>query len=141
MIGEIPFLRITQSSVTVNVPWPLPQELDRYARTLDQWTKEIDSLESKWCDGKLDEHCLAEQTSVNISAFKASIDKNLQVIDGYRSFPKKIQDYVTWRQKYTVWAICNIESVNQFTGKWLKENGVRFQKWAEFYVLMKAIVE
>lgn len=76
-----------------------------------------------------------------MAAFQSSIDRNIQVIQGYRDFPKKIQDYVTWRQKYTVWALCNIETIQQFTGKWVKENGVRFQKWAEFYVLMKAIVD
>lgn len=76
-----------------------------------------------------------------MAAFQSSIDRNIQVIQSYRDFPKKIQDYVTWRQKYTVWALCNIETIQQFTGKWVKENGVRFQKWAEFYVLMKAIVD
>jgi hypothetical protein len=123
------------------VPWLLPQELDKYKRTLDQWSNEITTIEKKWCDGNPDPKCIDAKTSTNLSALKSSIDQNLKVIDSYRNFPKKIQQYVTWRQKYTAWALCNIDIVQQFTGKWLKENGVRFQKWAEFYVLMKAIVQ
>lgn len=138
-IGQIPFLRIRQSSVAFNVPWPLPQELDKYARSLEQYKNEINNMKRKWCNGNPDGACLDSKTSLNTSTFVASIEKNLRMIDMYRKFPEKLQQYVTWRQRYTAWAMCNIESIQQFTGKWIRENGVRFQKWAEFYVLMKAI--
>ena len=140
-IGQMPFLRINRSTVNVNVPWILPQELDKYMRSLDQYSEEINNMKKNWCNGDPDAKCLDSKTSTNLSAFKASIDRNIKVINTYRHFPEKIQKYVTWRQKYTAWALCNIDTIQQFTGKWLKENGVRFQKWAEFYVLMKTIVE
>jgi hypothetical protein len=139
-IGQVPFLRISESAVNVNVPWPLPQELDKYMRSLEQYSTEIKNLKKNWCDGKADAACLDKQTSINLSKFQSSLEANLKIIDTYRNFPQKIQKYVTWRQKYAAWALCNIETIQLFTGKWLKDNGVRFQKWAEFYVLMKAIV-
>ncbi len=139
-IGQMPFLRINRSSVNVNVPWILPQEFDKYARSLDQYSEELKNLQKNWCNGKPDANCLDSKTSTNLRAFQSSIDRNLKALESYRHFPDKIQKYVTWRQKYTAWALCNINTIQQFSGKWLKENGVRFQKWAEFYILMKAIV-
>lgn len=141
MIGQIPFLRIRQSAVTVNVPWPLPQELDKYSRSLDQYKKEIDTMKKNWCSGNANAECLDQKTNLNVSSFRSSVERGLKMIDEYRKFPEKVQKYVTWRQRYTAWAMCNIETIQQFTGKWIKENGVRFQKWAEFYVLMKAIAK
>ena len=103
-IGQMPFLRINRSSVNVNVPWILPQELDRYMRSLDQYSEEINNMKKNWCNGDPDAKCLDSKTSTNLSAFKASIDRNIKVINTYRHFPEKIQKYVTWRQKYTAWA-------------------------------------
>lgn len=37
--------------------------------------------------------------------------------------------------------LCNVDTVRQFLGGWIKDNGIRFRKWAELYVLIKAIVE
>lgn len=110
-------------------------------RSLEQYKTEISNLKKNWCNGKADAECLDKQTSINLSKFQSSLEANLKIIDTYRNFPQKIQKYVTWRQKYAAWALCNIETIQLFTGKWLKDNGVRFQKWAEFYVLMKAIVD
>lgn len=125
----------------MNVPWPLPQELDKYARSLDQYSEEIANMKKNWCDAKADPNCIAGKTRTDLDAFQASLQRNLKILESYRRFPDKIQKYVTWRQKYTAWGLCNIDTIQQFSGKWLKENGVRFQKWAEFYVLMNAIVK
>ncbi len=33
-----------------------------------------------------------------------------------------------------------MDSLEQILGGWYRDNGIRFRKWAEFYVLLKAIV-
>ena len=36
--------------------------------------------------------------------------------------------------------MCNVDAMEQILGGWYRDNGIRFKKWAEFYVLMKTIV-
>lgn len=102
-IAKVPFLSIRQSSVNVNVPWPLPQELDRYKRSLDQYVEEVKNMKKNWCNGKPDSDCFDKQTNLNFSAFQSSIERNIQVIETYRNFPQKIQKYITWKQQLAAW--------------------------------------
>jgi hypothetical protein len=37
--------------------------------------------------------------------------------------------------------LCNVETVRQVLGGWIKDNGIRFKKWAELFVLLKALAE
>ena len=48
-ISKIPFLRIEQEAVPIHIPWILPSELDRYARSLDRYKKEIENMKQSWC--------------------------------------------------------------------------------------------
>ena len=53
----------------------------------------------------------------------------------------KIQKYITWKERYIAQILCNINTIQQITGGWLRDNGIRFRKWAELFVLIKAIAE
>lgn len=53
----------------------------------------------------------------------------------------KIQKYITWKERYIAQILCNINTIQQITGGWLRDNGVRFRKWAELFVLIKAIAD
>lgn len=72
---------------------------------------------------------------------QSTIDANLRRIEEYRRFPEKLQKYVTWKEKLLYDILCNVELVEKNIFGWIKDNGVRFQKWAELYVLIKAIAE
>lgn len=37
--------------------------------------------------------------------------------------------------------LCNIDVLERMIGGWYRDNGIRFKKWAEFYVLIRTIVE
>jgi hypothetical protein len=139
-IGQLPFIRIEQASIPINIPWILPQELDRYARSLEQYKNEIKKAENAWCKGKTPAECADAKTSVGLGGLSSGIDQNLRRIEEWRRFPEKIQKYVTWRQRYITQILCNVDALEQMLGGWYRDNGVRFRKWAEFYVLMKAIV-
>lgn len=67
--------------------------------------------------------------------------QNLRRIEEYRRFPDKLQKYVHWKQRYLYQILCNIEALEQMTFGWLYDNGIRFQKWAELYALVKAIAD
>jgi hypothetical protein len=53
----------------------------------------------------------------------------------------KIQKYITWKERYIAQILCNIETIQKITGGWLRDNGIRFRKWAELFVLIKSIAE
>jgi len=53
----------------------------------------------------------------------------------------KIQKYLTWKERYIAQILCNIQTIQKITGGWLRDNGIRFRKWAELFVLIKSIAE
>ena len=71
----------------------------------------------------------------------SDIRQNLKRIEEYRNFPDKLQKYITWKDRLMYEILCNIEAIEKMTFGWIKENGVRFQRWAELFVLIKAIAE
>lgn len=141
-IGKLPFVSLRQTKVNVNVPWILPSELDQYERKLKEYRNEIDRASASWCVGvENTPDCLAKKAKINAGALQSSIEANLRRIEEYRRFPEKLQKYVTWKEKLLYDILCNIEMVEKNLFGWIKDNGVRFQKWAELYVLIKAIAE
>lgn len=139
-LGQIPFLRIEKTSIPVNVPWITPSELDRYARALKSYQAEIESKKSLWCNGNFDASCLDSKTNTQMSGLTSSIEQNLARIEEYKRFPQKLQKYITWKQRYMTQLICNVNMIEQVTVGWMRDNGLRFRKWAEFYVLLKTVV-
>ena len=85
--------------------------------------------------------CLRRKASLSTGAFIASVNQNLKRIEEYKRFPLKIQKYITWKERYIAQILCNIDTIQQVTGGWIRDNGVRFRKWAELYVLIKAIAD
>lgn len=73
--------------------------------------------------------------------FRQSIEANLKAIDAYKRLPQEIQKYLTWKEKYAYEILCNIEQLEKITGGYIADNGIRFQKWVEMYVLLKAILQ
>jgi hypothetical protein len=71
----------------------------------------------------------------------ASINENLKRIEEYKNFPVKLQKYITWKQRYLAQILCYIETVQEMTTGWLKDNSIRFRKWAELWVLIRAIAD
>ena len=140
-LWQLPFLRVERASVPINIPWILPQEFDRYSRAMAQYKNEINNAKKWWCDGKPNsKECLDSKTNIWLGALSSSIEQNLRRIDEWRKFPEKIQKYITWKQRYMTQILCNVEALEKMLGWWYRDNGKRFMKWAEFYVLMKTIV-
>ncbi len=139
-IGQLPFIRIEQESIPINIPWILPQELDRYSRALDSYVSEIKKVKESWCIGKTPAECADQHINLWLWALSSSIEQNLKRLEEYKRFPEKIQKYLTWKERYIAQLLCNVDSLEQLLWGWYRDNGIRFRKWAEFYVLLKAIV-
>ena len=71
----------------------------------------------------------------------SSLEQNLRRLDDWKNFPIKLQKYVTWKQRYVSQLLCYVDTIQQFSGGWIKSNGVRFRKWAELVVLIRAIAD
>lgn len=140
-LGKLPFLNIRQVDVNINVPWILPAELDQYERKLKEYQREVENALKNWCASGESEECLKAKARLQSLGFYSSIQQNLKRIEEYRRFPEKLQKYVTWKEKLLYELLCNIQALEKMTFGWVKDNGVRFQKWAELYVLIKAIAE
>lgn len=140
VIGKLPLITISERTVPIDVPWILPQELDRYARSLDAYAKEINQTLSNNCVGVADTSTCLNQRA-NAGPLLASINQNLKRIEEYKNFPIKLQKYVTWKQRYLTQVLCYITEVQQMTTGWVKDNSVRFRKWVELYVLIKTIAD
>jgi hypothetical protein len=141
LIGQIPFLQVEQVSIPINIPWLLPQDLDRYARSLNQYEKEWKRTEQSWCAGKTAQQCADIKTNANTAGAQSTIKKTLKRIEEWRRFPDKLQKYITWKQRYIAQILCNVDVLERMIGGWYRDNGIRFKKWAEFYVLIRTIVE
>ncbi len=125
----------------INIPWILPSELDRYQRILKSYPAELERAARDMCLTDPSPECLQRKASLNTGAFIASVNENLKRIEEYKRFPLKIQKYITWKERYIAQILCNIDTIQQVTGGWIRDNGVRFRKWAELYVLIKAIAD
>lgn len=141
LIGKLPFVSIQQSTIPLNIPWINARELDKYSRALEGYKKEIENTERNLCINDPSAACLAKKATLRSSPFVGSIIENLKRIEEYKRFPMKIQKYITWKERYIAQILCNINTIQQITGGWLRDNGIRFRKWAELFVLIKAIAE
>lgn len=94
-----------------------------------------------FCLSDTSPECLDKKAKFQNGPLVSSIVQNLKRIEEYKTFPLKIQKYVTWKDRYIAQILCNINSIQQITGGWLRDNGVRFRKWAELYALIRAIAE
>lgn len=140
-IWQLPFLNIRRTTVNIDVPWILPGELDKYIKAYENYVREYDRMMTNWCVWKTPQECADAKILLNSSGFMSSLKQNLKILNDYKNFPQKLQKYVTWKQRYMSELLCNVETVRQVLGGWIKDNGVRFKKWAELFVLLKAIAE
>jgi hypothetical protein len=141
MIGKMPIISLSEQQIPINIPWILPQELDRYALAIAAYKREFDATMKSFCAQDMSASCLEKKARIQSWGFAASINQNLQRIEEYKNFPIKLQKYLTWKQRYTSQVLCNIDTIKQMFGWWIRDNGIRFRKYVEVYVLAKAIAE
>lgn len=127
-------------TVPINIPWANRNELDRYKNALKQYKNELDNAMKNLCvNAENTKACLDAKASLNAGGLMSSIITNLKRLEEYERFPEKIQKYITWKERYIAQILCNVDAIQSISTRWIKDNGIRFRKWAELYVLVKAI--
>jgi hypothetical protein len=61
LVGKLPLISISEKTIPINVPWILPQELDRYARSLDAYSRELNRTLESFCIDDPSPECAAEK--------------------------------------------------------------------------------
>lgn len=140
-IGKLPYIKIHQVNIPFNIPWLKMSELDKYGKALDGYLKEIDKAMKNMCISDTSPACLDKKLKIQSGPFINSIRENLKRIEEYKRFPMKVIKYLTWKERYISQILCNINTIQQITGGWLRDNGIRFRKWAELFVLIKSIAD
>ena len=141
MVGKLPFISVKQKTIPINIPWVNKREISKYRGQLNAYKTEFDQAMKRMCATDRSPECAEKKAKLQSGAFIGSVLANLKAIDAYERFPLKIQKYITWKERYIAELLCNVNGIQQITGGWLRDNGVRFRKWAELFVLIRAIAE
>ncbi len=128
-------------NIPLNIPWIDKRELDKYARSLNGYLRELEIAGKNFCITDPSATCLDQKAKIQSGPLINSIRQNLKRIEEYKKFPMKIQKYITWKERYIAQILCNINTIQQITSGWLRNNGLRFRKWAELFVLIKGIAD
>ncbi len=143
-LSRLPMLKFENSTLDITVPIISEEDLTKAEK---EWTAaaknaraELDSKTAKW--SKLGTKDGADQKLILESqGLISSIESNIRTIQDYKRFPEKLSKYLTWKERYASWALCNVESLEKMMGGWISNNGKRFRAWVELTILIKAILK
>ena len=116
MIGKLPFIKINQINIPLNIPWISMTELNKYYRAYDGYIKEFDRALKNLCITDTSLACADKKLKIQSGPFINSIRQNLKRIEEYKRFPTKILKYLTWKERYVAQILCNINTIQQITG-------------------------
>jgi hypothetical protein len=147
LMQQIPYISITRQTIPLYVPWITEADIDKhilnYTSQAKQYQKEISDFAKSFCatpeTNRL--NCLNNKAYISAGGLVGDILHNIKMLQEYKRFPKKLEKYLSWKQKYLYQLSCNIRTIQQISGGWMAENGKRFKKWVEFIILTKAILK
>ncbi len=140
-LASIPFVKVKQEVIAVNIPWFWEQDLDK---TLASWKYTAKARQTElekakeyrainWFDGS--------QIEAKVNILIGNLDANIDTIETYLQIPKKIKNLINKKQEYLEQIICNINSLLEMTWWRIWENGKRFKAWVELFILIKSILK
>jgi uncharacterized repeat protein (TIGR01451 family) len=156
-IWNIPLVNLETETISVNVPWIEPTEIDRFLvdwnGTLEQWKWEVESKTAawswwatcSWTDAEVarcqSENNIKKKAYMDASSYVASLENNIQALQEYKEFPDKLAKLINIKEVWLEQILCNIEAISTLVGEWVSSNGERFKAWVELYILIKAILK
>ncbi len=102
--------------------------------------KEIERARSDWSklatkDG------VSNKVLVDAESALSGIDSNIAMLESYKRFPEKLSKYLSWKERYVLDILCNVDSLQNMMGGWIENNGDRFKAWIEMTTLVKSILK
>jgi len=152
-LWNAPLVNIKSESVYINIPWVDKNTLEKTIvsreSTVNQWESEIKratQARSYWLANCKDQACkdkylVTEKFILNTQSTLSSLKQNVSVLQEYRKTPTKLASLINKKQERLEQVTCNMESISKITWWWIWENGERFKKWVELYILIKAILK
>lgn len=64
-IGKLPFVKVTQKKIPLNVPWISRSELDKYERKLKEYQRTLERAQANWCLDENSQECLESKLRIN----------------------------------------------------------------------------
>jgi len=137
-------ITIDQEVVEIVLPWITKAELDKiiewWKATIKQRKDEIKRAEKEWTTWWIDVSVQAG-ISAKLSLAIGGLEKNLEILESYKTIPEDINDLINSKNKYLEQILCNIESISELLGWRISKNGKRFKAWVKTYLLIKAILK
>ncbi len=156
-MSNIPLIQIEQEVINISVPYPEEESINRtlksWGNTVDNWTDELERAKWAWtlwafCSWTWAEKSRCEQENaiwekilIDTQGLISSLERNIDVLNDYKTFPEKLGELVNKKQDYLEQILCNVESISWILGGRIWKNGKRFKAWVEAYVLIKAILK
>lgn len=153
-LASVPLVKMQQEKVNITIPWISIPEIDKTIvlrkATLQQRQDEFNRATDAWslwttCD-EWDTKC-EEENKLNISAqlkiswLIDSIQKNIEVLEGYKELPEDIYEFLNKKEDYLEQILCNIETISKLVWWRIWKNWERFKAWIQTYILIKAILK
>lgn len=153
-LSNVPLITIEQESLNIDIPWIDSNEIEatkkKWWSTVDQWVSELDRAKKAWsfwwaCDN-WDLECkerneISQKVTVEVEWLIWSLEKNIEVIQTYKDFPKDLNSLINKKEDYLEQILCNVESISTIIWSWIWQNWERFKAWVELYILIKAILK
>ncbi|MCP4523251.1 MAG: hypothetical protein GY828_03460, partial [Candidatus Gracilibacteria bacterium] len=153
-LSSLPLISIEQETLSIELPWIEEAErkaaVQKWSNTVDQWKKEVKRAGESWSLGATckegdtvceENNAASAKILVDAEALISSLERNIEVLEDYREFPKKVGELVRKKEDYLEQILCNVESISEILGGWIGLNGERFNAWVELYILIKAILK
>ncbi|MCT4617445.1 MAG: taxilin [Candidatus Gracilibacteria bacterium] len=160
VLTKLPLLNIEDETIDVILPWISPAMLEemiiRWKLTIGQRKNEIEDKKRKYtlgaygCDGlkkKSEIEACSGKINVgidlitNVEDLIESVDKNIEILESYTEIPEKIYDYMKKKEVRLEQILCNVKTISEMLGGFIKRNGKIFKKWVELYILIKGILK
>jgi hypothetical protein len=159
-VSKLPLIKIDEQTVDITLPWASKATLDdaiyRWSQALDQRKAEIEdkkrkwSLGKYWCDWELtpkEKKACNQKIQVQLDVitksedFLTSLERNIEVLESYKELPRDVNKLLRQKEVRLEQILCNVETISQILGKWIKDNGKIFKSWVELFILVKAILK
>lgn len=144
-IWSLPMVAVKSQTVNVNIPWITNASLFKakinFQLTKKQREEEVKRVETARWSLDAAEKSIWDKIIVDARALIRSLDKNIAALEEYKNFPKNLVELLNKKEERLEQILCNVDTIYTLFGWRLEDNGKRFKKWVELYILIKAILK
>lgn len=157
-LSNTPLIDIRQEIVYINIPWidsvDIEKAISDWKLKKKQWEDEIDRAWNEWSlwwacnqtDPVLKKKCqdqnsLNNKISLDADLLLNSLEKNIEILEWYKNFPKDLYKLIKTKEFYLEQIICNLDSIASLVWGRIWDNWTRFKAWVELYITIKAILK